>query len=212
LQKTPRFVWFACGAIFVLCTVGLAVWYFWPREDRQLVQVQQMAQKLFDPESKLSDEQRRAGWGELRAASESLSPEQQETLRNEMFNNFRRRGMERINRYFELPEGERRAYLDEQIRQMEAMRRRFEQSRGTRGEGRGGDAGRPGPGGPGGPGGQGAGTPEQERNWRRTMLDRTTPEERAKFAEYMEAINKRRQELGLEPIRRPGPGGGRGPR
>ncbi len=39
---------------------------------------------------------------------------------------------------------------------------------------------------------------EDRQQFRRDMLGDTTPKERAEFAEYMEAINDRREERGLQ--------------
>lgn len=109
---------------------------------------------------------------------------------------------QRVDDYFESPPDQRQAMLDQQIMQMEAMRAAFAQ---------GGFGGPPGDGaGNQSPGNQtaanqnGQGGPpwargnEGDRNaWRKRILDRTSPEQRAKWTEYREAIDKRRQELGL---------------
>ena len=44
-------------------------------------------------------------------------------------------------------------------------------------------------------------TAEQRNDRRRGFLDRTSAEERAQFTAYMDAINDRREERGLEPMR-----------
>lgn len=109
---------------------------------------------------------------------------------------------QRVDDYFESPPDQRQAMLDQQIMQMEAMRAAFAQ--GGFGGPSGGAAGsqnasnqtadnQNGQGGP--PWARGN---EGDRNaWRKRMLDRTSPEQRAKWTEYRDAIDKRRQELGL---------------
>lgn len=87
---------------------------------------------------------------------------------------------QRIDDYFETPPAQRRAVLDRQIQQMEAMRAAFTQNGGN-------------------PPGPPRTSSEGDRNeWRKRMIDRTTPEQRAKFTEYGNAIDQRRRELGLE--------------
>lgn len=75
------------------------------------------------------------------------------------------------------------------------------------GGGRGGPGGGPGGGGPGG--GPGGGNPEA---WRKQMLDGSNPAQRAQFTEYRNAMDQRRQQLGLGNGGWGGPGGGRGGR
>jgi hypothetical protein len=59
-------------------------------------------------------------------------------------------------------------------------------------------------GGPGGPGGPGAGRPQMDpkkmSEFRKKMLDWTTPDQRAKFESGMQIMNKRRNERGLPPL------------
>jgi hypothetical protein len=89
-----------------------------------------------------------------------------------------------------------------QINGFESMRKMFEGNRSqiasmmpNRGQG----GGAPGAGGPGGPPG-GRSRSEEDRNaWRKNMIDRTTPEERARYTEYRRAMEKRREERGLQP-------------
>ena len=115
-----------------------------------------------------------------------------------------------VNNYFELPQSEREAYLDNQIRQMEFMRQAFEAGKSVMGA---------------------IGWSKKKARCRlfknfycykkimvrkrrasvdekivqrmsgmpgeRKMIDRTTPEQRAKFGEYFSAMKRRREELGL---------------
>lgn len=115
----------------------------------------------------------------------------------------------RIDAYFNAPPEKRQAELDRQIAQEEIMRQAFEAGRSLMGAGAGG--GQNGAGGgtgntggaAGGAGRTGGGGPPQggtegDRNrWRKNMIDRTTPEERARYAEYRRAMEQRREERGL---------------
>ncbi len=109
----------------------------------------------------------------------------------------------RINAYFAAPPEKRRAELDRQIDQEEIMRKAFEAGSalmgGDRGQRGGGTAGG-GAGGRGGPGGGGPppnGSQEDRNRWRKNMIDRTSPEDRARYTEYRRAMEKRREERGL---------------
>ena len=138
----------------------------------------------------------------------------------------------RINDYFSAPPAERKAVIDRQIDQEEAMRKAFA-ALGMGGRGGPGGGGGPGFGGPGfgggggpggggprgggpggagpggrpggggaGPGGSGGGPPgtlsqDDGNRWRKGMIDRTSPEQRARWTEYRRAVDQRREERGL---------------
>lgn len=125
-------------------------------------------------------------------------------------NMFRSAMRARIDAYFALPPEKRLAELDRQIKQEEMMRKAFETAGAVMGAfGGGGNAGR-GEGGQagaapqqaGGPpgGGPSGGRTEEDRNrWRKQMIDRTTPEQRAQWVEHRRAIDERRAQRGLPP-------------
>jgi len=98
---------------------------------------------------------------------------------------------ERMDQFFALSPEEQQDALDEQIDRMERWRQRREQGNGNReqsGRGRGGpDRGRRGDG------------PRDPNEWRRRMLDSTSPELRAKFTEFSRLMSDRRKERGLPP-------------
>jgi hypothetical protein len=120
-------------------------------------------------------------------------------------NMFRSAMRARIDAYFALPPEKRQAELDRQIKQEEMMRKAFETAGAVMGAfGGGGNAGRGQGGQAGGP--SGSRTEEDRNRWRKQMIDRTTPEQRARYVEYRRAMDARREQLGL-PSR--GPGGPR---
>jgi hypothetical protein len=107
---------------------------------------------------------------------------------------------QRVDTYFDTPPAQRQAVLDQQIQQMEMMRAAFAQNGQAFGGPPGGSTGTP----PAGSGNGQAGPPwarggDQGRSneWQKRIIDRTSPEQRAKWTEYRDAIDKRRQELGL---------------
>ena len=120
----------------------------------------------------------------------------------------------RIDNYFAQPPEKRQAEIDRQIDQEEMMRKAFEAGRalasvvgggqsGGAGQGgssaqSGGDS-RPAGGPPPGPGSSSwSSRSEEERNrWRKSMVDRTNPEERARYTEWRRATEERRVERGL---------------
>jgi hypothetical protein len=128
----------------------------------------------------------------------------------------------RIDAYFALPPEKRQAELDRQIKQEEMMRKAFETAGAVMGAFGGGNAGRADggqaggsaqqagqsqqAGGPPGGGPSGSRTEEDRNRWRKQMIDRTTPEQRARYVEYRRAMDARREQLGLPPR---GPGGPR---
>ena len=109
----------------------------------------------------------------------------------------------RIDGYFALPPNQRQAEIDRQINQDEMMRKAFEAGRSVM-TALGGGQGSP-------AGGQTTAAPasgrsaaawsnrsEDERNrWRKSMIDRTSPQDRARYTEYRRAVDARRDERGL---------------
>ena len=141
------------------------------------------------------------------ALPEALRPQVEQAGRSMFQAAFRAR----IDGYFALPPEKRQAEIDRQIDQEELMRKAFEAGRtvanalgGGRpqagdsppaaGSAQAGAAG----GGPGTPGNPGGSRSEEERNrWRKSMIDRTTPQERARYTEWRRATDARREQRGL---------------
>jgi hypothetical protein len=144
---------------------------------------------------KLSPDQRREAWRQLRRETEKLSPRQRKALAAGRRKAFR----DRLGRFFKLPPKERLAELDRDIQRLEEARRRWQASRAS-GAGGPGQAWGAGPAGGGGPGGRGRGRAmswEDRQRMRKQRLDDSTPEERAQRAEYFRLLQQRRQQLGL---------------
>jgi hypothetical protein len=133
----------------------------------------------------------------LEALPEHLRPQAEQAGRSMFQSAFR----SRIDGYFALPPEQRQAEIDRQIDQEELMRKAFEAGRTVAGAfgGGGGGAGAGGtasaPANPPRPGGSRS---EEERNrWRKSMIDRTTPQERARYTEWRRAVDARREQRGL---------------
>ena len=104
----------------------------------------------------------------------------------------------RINAYFNAPPAQRDAVLDRQIDEMEVMRQAFEAAeKVTAAFGGGGvsaTSATPPFGGPP------RSTNEEERNkFRKGIIDRTSPSERARYVEYWRAVAERREKRGMPP-------------
>ncbi len=189
----------------VLFSIGLGV-YWWrsgPAPDPAVERVVAMQAQIMPAEGKRpSVDQQVQAMTEMGKNMRELSPEQRQQVFER--SGFRERIRRDLDTYFELPVEKRKAFLDERIDEMENMRKAFQKMReqnekngGTAGGGPGG-----GPFGGGGPGGgngaSGSATPRPTRHERmRGMLDSTTPEERARGAEFFSDLMKRREERGL---------------
>jgi hypothetical protein len=156
----------------------------------------------------------------IRAKVEALPPNLRPQVERQGSSVFRTAMRARIDTYFTTPPEKRKAELDRQIDQEEMMRKAFEAGRAVAGMFGGGQpAGQSGAGqgaagqGGGGQGGQqaaqasggrsGGGPPqsgsEEDRNrWRKSIIDSTTPEQRARYVEYRRAMDERREQRGLQ--------------
>jgi hypothetical protein len=143
--------------------------------------------------------------GKIEALPAHLRPEVERAGGNVFRSAFRAR----IDEYLNAPPAERNAVLDRQIDQEEMMRKAFEAGRAALnavgatpagGSPAGGNAagGNAAGGSSAAPGGRArGGTQEDGNRWRKGMIDRTTPEQRARYVEYRRAMDKRREERGL---------------
>ena len=109
----------------------------------------------------------------------------------------------RINAYFNAPPAQRDAVLDRQIDEMEVMRQAFEAAEKVTaafGGGGGGGGGGASPSATPPSGGPPRTTNEEERNkFRKGIIDRTSPAERARYVEYWRAVAERREKRGMPP-------------
>lgn len=105
-----------------------------------------------------------------------------------------RRFEQRYDEFMKLSPEEQRQELDKRIDEMEQRMKAGAGSGRPGGEGRG-DGNRP------------PIDAKKAEEFRKKMLDWTTPEQRAKFENGMNLFNERRKERGLEPIKPRGGGG-----
>lgn len=212
-QRSSARVW-AAGlvtlALLVLLIAWLTGWIRFTTDPRvtEIIALQEQARERFGQgtgPANLADAAAMAtSMMEIRqkmeALPEHLRPQVEQAGRSMFQSAFRAR----IDGYFALPPEKRQAEIDRQIDQEELMRKAFEAGRTVAGVLGGGqspaaNSGQPPPPPPpGGPGGPGGSRSEEERNrWRKSMIDRTTPQERARYTEWRRALDARREQRGL---------------
>ena len=191
----------------------LAAWAVWwlrgTGEDPRITEIRTLQRELaakYPPGQAISGPvdaaARVAAIGQVMAKVQQLPPELRPQAMRVGQGTFRKMMDGKVSTYFSLPAEKRQDFLDQEIRQMEFMRKAFEAGQtvaaffgggGSKsaGDKRGGGVGPRPPFGP--PGGS-----EEDRNrFRKEMIDSTTPEQRARFVEYIGAIERRRGQLGL---------------
>ena len=145
-----------------------------------------------------------ASMGQIRDKIEALPPHLRQQVERSGGSMFREAFRARMDEYFTAPPQQRLAVLDRQIDQEEMMRKAFEAGRGAMAAlgGGGSTAGGGGSGAAAGDGNarrgpRGSRTEEDRNKWRKSMIDRTTPEQRARYVEYRRAMEERREKRGL---------------
>jgi len=147
-----------------------------------------------------------ASMGQIRDKIEALPPNLRQQVERSGGSMFREAFRARMNEYFTAAPQQRLAVLDRQIDQEEMMQKAFEAGRGVMaavgGGGSGSNAAAGGSGAAGGGGDanrgrRGSRTQEDGNKWRKSMIDRTTPEQRARYGEYRRAMEERREKRGL---------------
>lgn len=216
-----RGLWVAVIAGLVLLALT-AAWFmgwisFWT--DPRVVEIQQLqqeAQKQFGegggPKTIAEATAAVTAMNTIRTKVESLPPHLRPQVEREGGSMFRSAFRARIDSYFAASPEKRQAELDRQIDQEEMMRKAFDAGRaiaGVFGGGQGTQAaggtaqGGTAPGGttgggPPAPTGSRSSSSEESRNkWRKSMIDRTTPEQRSRYVEYRRAMDERREQRGL---------------
>lgn len=211
MQTTRGGVWLTIAAAITV-VVFLVAWLLgWIRfttdpRVREILSLQEEARQRFvttgGPSTLADATAAVAAMGQIRQKMESLPEPLRREVEQQGGSVFRSAFRRRIDAYFALPPAQRQAELDRQIKQEELMQQAFAAAGAVSGLfGGGRDAG----------GGSGTAAPasatpgplsrtEEDRNrWRKQMIDRTSPEQRARYVEYRNAMEKRREQLGMPP-------------
>jgi hypothetical protein len=184
-----------CGLIAVAVLALLVAWFYGLFDGKEYSADPQVAalEKLRDEKApefvKMPEEQRRVEGEAFRKQMEGLTPEQRQAFFESSMSVFvpimAAQFEKRYDDFMAMSPDEQRRELDRRIDEMEK---------------RGGAGGGGGPG-RGGPPNM---DPKKADEFRKRMLDYTTPEQRAKFENGIQIFNQRRKERGLPPV---GPGG-----
>jgi hypothetical protein len=201
-------LWSLAVAVLVVAAVLVAWLAGWislgtdPRVQEILALQEQASQKFAangGPASITEASAAFASMMEIRQKTEALPAHLKPQVEQAAGDAFRNMFQARIDRYFAIPPDQRQAELDRQIDQQEMFRKAMEAGRTVAaalggGQNTGGGNATNQPGGP-----PGSGRSEEERNqWRKSrILDRTNPQERARFTEYIRALDARREQRGL---------------
>jgi len=192
-----RWLPWTAGILLVALCLGVGGWWagwFNRREDPRVVEIDAMMRELLEKE--------RARQGpatfftaveqvsgivavglKVNALPEALRPRIGPLAMAVMMDHLE----DRMEAYFKLPTaGDRTRFLDGEMAKVEFFKRAFE----AQGKGAGGPP--RGPGRPGGPGdGAGGNGQTREQRFTKWVLDRTTPEKRARITEYIAAFERR---------------------
>lgn len=167
-------------------------------DDPAVAELERARDDALARQDEMTEDEKRTARRELGERAEGLSHEQRMALWESsaplIVPLMARQFEQRYDEFMKKSPQEQRKELDKRIDEMEARMKAGAGSGGPGGEGRG-DRNRP------------PIDAKKAEEFRKKMLDWTTPEQRAKFENGMNLFNERRKERGLEPINsRPGGG------
>ena len=183
------------GIVAVAMLAVLVAWFYgWfdgkdYSDDPQVAALEKERDANADKFMNMPEDQRRTAGDAFRKQMEGLTPDQRQAFMESSMAVFvpmmAKQFEKRYDEFMAMSPEEQRRELDKRIDEMES---------------------RGGQGGPGGPGRGGPPNvdPKKMDEFRKKMLDYTTPEQRAKFENGVNMFNERRKERGLPPV---GPGG-----
>ncbi|BBO33664.1 hypothetical protein [Lacipirellula parvula] len=164
-------------------------------DDPQVAALEKLRDENAPKMENMPADQRRSQGEAFRKQMEGLSPDQRAAFFESSMAVFvpmmARQFEKNYDEFMAKSPEEQRRELDKRIDEMEK---------------RGGQGGPGGPGGGPGRGGPPNMDPKKMDEFRKKMLDYTTPDQRAKFEDGINRFNERRKERGLPPVG-PGPGG-----
>lgn len=196
--------WLAVAAGVALLAFLVAWLLGWIRftTDPRLVEVRDLQQKAVaaygnGPSTMAEATAAVAAMQEIREKITALPPHLRAQAERQGGNQMGATFRQRIDAYFAAPPAERRAELDRQIDQEELMRKAREANSPAAAPPGGGQGGGQTAGGGSGTGGPGRGSEESRNRFVKSIIDRTTPEQRARYVEYRRVMEERREQRGL---------------
>ncbi len=173
--------------LLVLAALGWALGWFGEGKDPAIAELEQLRDEQFAKRNEMTEDERQAGRQAFGEKMQGLSEEQRLAFFESSAPIFMKMMEARLDHFLALSPEEQRAELDKRID--ESLAREKNRGGAVAGGGPRGDR-------PGGPP-----TPQKMDEFRKKMLDWTTPEQRAKFQTTMQMYNDRLKERGLEPRR-----------
>lgn len=194
-----RWIIAVCGLL--LCAVGAWGFGLLTSTDPAIAQLQQIGDQMWD--NNLSDSQRDQLRGQFRQGLESMSDDQRRLFFASNRDQWSARMNQRMDEYFTLSKTEQQKRLDEIINRMVQSRNSQQQRQNS-----GANGGRSNDNNRGDRNRNMTDAQREERSKRR--LDRSTPKQRAQFAEFRKQLDQRAQQRGVKLDDQWGRGGFRG--
>ena len=195
--------WTWVGIIVLVVAVAGGVWAFSQRENPELARARDASKKAMEAFSNdnLSADEKMKLMEQSREAAKNLSEDQRREIRREGWKARSGEMMKRIDEFLAIEDdNSRNEFLDREIDRFQEMRdqwREMRKKRESENEANG-QSNREGDRGRGGWGRVQPGDKEGMLNRQRGMLDRSSPEQRAKFTEYFTAIKARMEARGMD--------------
>lgn len=200
--------WVATGIGLGVGLVALVGWWMWPADfsnDPRVAEIRQLqeeARQRFQaggPSTMAEARDFVSNMSQIREKVDNLPPELQRAAASASRNFFFASMRQRIDDYYQAPPNQRQKLLDQHIKQSDLMRKAFEEARQAREAETSASANAPQNNAGGRRGPPWANRSQDERNewFKGQILDRTSPEQRARYVEYRRAETERREQLGL---------------
>ena len=180
------------GGLVALAALGWWLGWFAPGEDPQITELLQLRDEQMAKREELSPEDRQAQRASFGEKMKGLTDQQRQAFFQASAPIWMKMAEARMDQFLAMSPEEQKKELDRKIDEQLAREKNPQ-------------AGGGGPGGGWGGGKGGPPSPQRVDEFRKKMLDWTTPEQRAKFQSSMQMYQQRMKERGLEPK----PGGGR---
>lgn len=166
--------------VSALLLIGICAYLWLNRKDPVIAELEKKRDADFARQAEMTEDERRTAREEFGQRMRGLSEEQTRAFLESSMPIFLKMFESQIDRFEAMSPDDQKKEMDKRIDEMKA--------RGQTGPGRG-------------PGGAGGGpSPQQIDEWRKKMLDWTTPEQRAKFDNAFQKFNERLQQRGMNPM------------